>query len=150
LDVSTGTFAEVCDGADIVCATTHADKPVVMREALAPGVHVTSVGYNPAGREVDSATVADALVVVESRSVVLAAPPSGSNDLLVPISEGVMTPDHIHAEIGELVLGTRPGRSSADQLTLYKSVGVAAQDVAAAVLVLAAARERGVGARIDL
>jgi ornithine cyclodeaminase len=148
--VPTGGFAQACRGADVVCATTHSADPVVLRQNLDPGVHVASVGYNTAGREVDSATVADALVVVESRDAVLAAPPSGSNDLRMPIEEGIITADHIHAEIGELVSGTRLGRSSAEQITLYKSVGIAAQDVAAAAMVLAAARAAGTGVEIDL
>jgi alanine dehydrogenase len=147
---ATGGYAEACHGADIVCATTHSPTPVVRREHLSAGTHVTSVGYNTAGREVDSATVAEALVVVESREAVLAAPPSGSNDLRVPIEEGLIGPDHIHAELGELVAGTRPGRTSPRQLTLYKSIGVAAQDVAAAALVLAAARSTGAGVNVDL
>src|SRR5262245_11458106 len=144
------SFAEACNEADIVCATTHSPDPVVRRAFLRTGAHVTSVGYNTAGREVDSATVAASIVVVESREAVLAAPPSGANDLRVPISEGLIGPDHIHAELGELVAGTRPGRTSPDQLTLYKSVGIAAQDAAAAGLVLAAARAAGVGRTITM
>jgi ornithine cyclodeaminase len=144
------SFADACAAADIVCATTHTPDPVVRREFLRTGTHVTSVGYNTAGREVDSATVAASIVVVESREAVLAAPPSGANDLRVPISEGLIGPDHIHAELGELVAGTRLGRTSPDQLTLYKSVGIAAQDAAAAGLVLAAARAAGVGRTITM
>ncbi len=148
--VACGSYAEAMAGADIVCATTHSVEPVVRREWLAPGAHVTSVGFNPDGRELDDATVADGLVVVESRAAALAPFPSGSTDLLGPIAAGLIGPDHIHAEIGELVLGTRPGRSSADQLTVYKSVGVAVQDAAAAALVLEAAREAGAGAEVAL
>jgi ornithine cyclodeaminase/alanine dehydrogenase-like protein (mu-crystallin family) len=144
------TYRDALDGADIACATTHAVEPVVRRPWLAAGVHITSVGYNPAGREVDDATIADALVCVESRRAALAPFPAGSNDLLMPIRDGVITAGHVHAELGELVLGTRPGRGSPDQITLYKSVGVAAQDAVAAGLVLAAAPERGVGRRIAL
>jgi ornithine cyclodeaminase len=143
------TVAAACDGADIVCATTHSPQPIVRRELLATGAHVVSVGYNTAGREVDSATVADALVVVESRAAVLAAPPSGCHDLRVPIDEGRLDPAGI-VELGELLAGDRPGRQAPDQLTLYKSVGVAAQDVAAATLVLAAARSAGAGQTISL
>src|SRR5215204_3838750 len=73
------SYAEACAGADIVCAATHSPTPVVRRQFLGPGVHVTSVGFNTAGREVDSATVADAVVVVESRHAALAPPPAGSN-----------------------------------------------------------------------
>jgi alanine dehydrogenase len=142
------SYEEALWEADIACATTHASEPVVRRPWLAPGVHVTSVGYG--GREVDDRTVADALVCVESRAAALAPFPAGSADLLEPIRDGVIGEDHIHAELGELVAGTRPGRSSAEQITLYKSVGVAAQDAAAAALVLAAARERGAGREVEL
>ena len=123
---------------------------MVDRTFLKPGVHVTSVGYNTDGREVDSATVVDALVVVESVAAVLAPPPAGCNDLRLPIEEGLVEPAHIHTEIGELLLGTKAGRTSSDQITLYKSVGVAAQDAAAADLVLTAARQQGLGFEIDL
>jgi ornithine cyclodeaminase len=147
---ATASYEEASRGADVVCATTHAHDPVVRREWLSPGVHVTSVGFNPAGREVDDETIAGALVCVESRSAVLAPPPAGSNDLIEPIRDGVIDERHIHAELGELVAGTRPGRTSPDQITLYKSVGVAVQDAAAAALVLAAARERNVGREVEI
>lgn len=136
--------------ADVICACTHSPEPVVRRAWLKDGVHVNSVGYNTAGREVDEATVADALVVVESRAAALAPPPSGSNDLVWPIRDGRIAKDHVHAELGELVAGTRPGRTSDRQITLYKSVGVAVEDAAATALVLRLARERGVGRVIEL
>ncbi len=138
------TWQDALDGADVVAAATHTADPVVRREWLSPGVHVNSVGLNPSGREVDEATVAEALLVVESRASTLAPPPAGAPELV-----GVSA-DHVHAELGELVRGEKPGRTSADQITLYKSVGVAVQDVAAAALVLEAARARGVGTDIDL
>ncbi|GGW45814.1 ornithine cyclodeaminase family protein [Streptomyces griseoloalbus] len=144
------SYAEAIDGADIVAATTHALEPVVRRAWLSPGTHVTSVGYNPAGREIDDATVAEALVCVESRAAALAPFPTGTNDLLTPIRDGVITADHVHAELGELVEGSRPGRTSPDRITLYKSVGVAVQDAAAAALIVTAARERAVGEEITL
>jgi ornithine cyclodeaminase len=134
-----GSYQEALQDADVVCATTHALEPVVRREWLAAGTHVTSVGYNPAGRELDDQTVVDARVCVESRRAALAPVPTGSNDLTQPIRDGLITPDHVHAELGELVAGTSSGRASAEQITLYKSVGVAVQDAAAAALVLAAA-----------
>jgi ornithine cyclodeaminase len=145
-----GSWEEACDGADVVCATTHALEPVVRRESLAPGTHVTSVGYNVEGREVDDATVVDSLVVVESRDAALAPVPAGSNDLLQPIERGLIDADHVRAEVGELVEGTKPGRSTSDQITLYKSVGVAVQDGAAAALVVRAARECGAGREVEL
>ncbi len=136
--------------ADVVCACTHSAEPVVRREWLKPGAHVNSVGYNTAGREVDGATFRDALLVVESRSAALAPPPAGSNDIAMAIAEGAMTPEHVHAELGELVSGARPGRADGQQITLYKSVGVAVQDAAAAAIVLEEARKAGVGRTIDL
>ncbi|MCA6091405.1 ornithine cyclodeaminase family protein [Streptomyces sp. SCA3-4] len=144
------TYAAALDGADIAAATTHCLEPVIRRPWLTPGVHVTSVGYNPDGREIDDATVAQALVCVESRQAALAPFPAGSNDLLIPIRDGLITADHVHAELGELISGTKPGRTSPGQITLYKSVGVAVQDAAAAALVVAAARERTVGEDITL
>jgi alanine dehydrogenase len=137
--------------ADIVCAATHAAEPVVRREWLGPGTHVNSVGYNTAGDgEIDVATVRDALVVVESRSVALAAPPAGAVELRRAIDQGVITADDIHAEIGELVAGDRAGRTDDRQISLYKSVGVAVQDAAAAALVLDAARARNIGTTIEI
>lgn len=151
LDVrAAASFEEALRGADIACGTTHAVDPVIRRAWLTPGVHVTSVGYNRAGREVDDATIADALVCVESRSAALAPFPAGSAELLGPIRNGVITADHVYAELGELVAGTKPGRTTPEQITLYKSVGVAVQDAAAAALVIAAARRHGVGMDIRL
>ena len=146
---SAESWAAACAGADVVCATTHSLEPVVRRDWLSAGTHVTSVGFDPQGREVDDATVADALVVVESRAAALSAPPAGSNDLVQPIEQGLLDPDRV-VEVGELVEGSRPGRTSADQLTLYKSVGVAVQDGVAATLVLRAAREHGAGREVEL
>ena len=134
--------------ADIVCATTHAVEPVVRRQWVAPGTHITSVGHNPAGREIDDETIVDSLVCVESRRAALAPPPAGSNDLVEPISTGKMGPDHIHAELGELVAGTKAGRVSENQITLYKSAGVAVQDAVAAMLALEAARDAGAGQEV--
>jgi ornithine cyclodeaminase len=148
--VVVGSFQDAVEGADVICACTHATEPVVRRSWLSPGTHVNSVGYNTEGREVDAETVRDAVVIVESRAAALAPPPAGSNDLLWPIRDGLVGKDHVHAEIGEIVAGIRPGRTSEDQLTLYKSVGVAVQDAAAVALVLAAAREQHLGREVDL
>jgi alanine dehydrogenase len=148
--IAVPTFADALAGADIVCATTHSPDPVVRREWLRAGVHVNSVGFNTAGREVDAQTVLDALVVVESRSSALAPVPAGANELLWPIRDGLMEPSHVYAEVGELVAGTKPGRTSPEQLTLYKSVGVAAEDLAAATLVVTAAQAQGVGTTVDI
>jgi ornithine cyclodeaminase len=137
--------------ADIVCATTHADRPVIRREWLHPGSHVNSVGYNPSGEgEVDSATIADAMVVVESREAALAAPPAGAIELRRAIERGLIGPDHVHAELGELVTGVLKGRVDETAITLYKSVGVAVQDAAAASLVLDNALSKGAGSNVEI
>jgi ornithine cyclodeaminase len=130
------TYEDAVRGADIVAAVTHSPEPVVRREWLAPGTHVTSVGVNPHGRELDGETVRDAVVVVESRAAALAPFPAGSNDLLWAIRDGLIDESHIRAELGELVAESKPGRTDDEQLTLYKSVGIAVQDAAAAAVVL--------------
>ena len=142
------SFEDAVRGADIVCATTHSSEPVLEWDWLAPGAHVNSVGVNPAGREIGEDTVANAYVAVESRDAVLAA--SGANEILWPIRDGRIDADHIMAEIGELVSGAAQGRTSPDEVTLYKSVGVAVQDAVAARMVLDAARAQGLGVEIDL
>ena len=152
-----GIRATACDwveqtfsGAHIISATTHAARPVVKGEWLQPGTHVTSVGLNADGCEVDSNAVMRSLVVVESREAALASNAGGANDLKWPIRDGMMGESHIHAEIGEIISGAKPGRTSADQITLYKSVGVAVQDAVAAHLVLKEAEQHGVGQEFEI
>ena len=139
---------EALQGADLVCTTTHSPEPVLRWKWLAPGAHVNAVGLDVEGRELDEDTVANSAVFVEARSSVLAPPPAGANDLLFPIRDGRITAEHILAEVGEVATGSHPGRTSAEQVTLYKSVGVAVQDAVAAKLVLDAARERGLGVEV--
>jgi ornithine cyclodeaminase len=144
------SYEQAIAGADVVSATTHSPEPVVRREWLATGAHVTSVGYNTAGRELDGGVFRDALLVVESRAATLAPPPAGSNDIALAIKEGAIARDAVPAELGELVSGVRPGRTDARQLTVYKSVGVAVQDAAAASMVLEAARRQGIGREVAI
>jgi ornithine cyclodeaminase/alanine dehydrogenase-like protein (mu-crystallin family) len=141
---------EAARDAGIVCATTHSAEPVVRGAWLKPGVHVNSVGFNIQGREVDGEAMAKSLLVVESRALALAPPPVGANDFAWAIRDGLISADHVHAEVGELVSRLRPGRTLPEQMTLYKSVGVAVQDAAAAQLVLDAARREGVGREIEI
>jgi alanine dehydrogenase len=142
--VAAVSYEAAVRGADVVAAATHATKPVVRREWLSPGVHVNSVGVNPRGREVDEETIAAAALFVESRDAAFAPPPSGAPEL------AGIDPARVRADLGELVAGTAQGRRSREEVTLYKSVGVAVQDAAAAALVLAAARERSAGREIEL
>jgi ornithine cyclodeaminase len=111
---------------------------------LVPGTHVSSVGYGHGGSELDSEIVSRAdLVVVEQRDSAFAPLPAGAPELDPLGPDGVV-------ELGEIIAGSRDGRTSNEQITLYKSVGVAVQDLAAAALVLDAARERGAGSEIQL
>ncbi|HJU36481.1 MAG TPA: hypothetical protein VJ716_03570 [Gaiellaceae bacterium] len=139
-----GEFEDAVRGADVVHATTASPEPVVRFEWLGPGVHVSSVGYGAGGSELDPAIVERAdLVVVEQRDSAFAPLPAGAPELEPRGRDGVV-------ELGEVLAGTAVGRRSGEQITLYKSVGVAVQDLAAAALVLAAARERGAGQEIEL
>lgn len=137
--------------AGIVCTTTHAAHPVLRREWLRPGTHINSVGYNTSGDgELDTATIQDALVVVESQAAALAPPPAGAVELLRAVGRQAIDASHL-AEIGQIAAGTAAGRADdRDRLTVYKSVGVAAQDAAAAALVLAAAQRQGAGTVVSL
>jgi alanine dehydrogenase len=143
LGATPASFEDAVRGADVVAAATHSAEPVVRAEWVLPGTHVSSVGYNAPGSELDPQLVRAATIVVESRDSSFAPPPGGAPEL-----EGV-DPASV-AELGELVSGSRRGRATPVEITLYKSVGVAVQDLAAAALVLAAARERGTGIEIEL
>ncbi|HLZ68725.1 MAG TPA: ornithine cyclodeaminase family protein, partial [Dehalococcoidia bacterium] len=124
-------------GADVIVTATSAAQPVLQRAWLRAGVHIVAVGSStPEARELDSETVRDALLVVDSRTGAL----NEAGDVLTPLQEGLFDEAHIHAELGELLAGKRPGRGSAEQITLYKSLGLAVQDVAAARLALDRAR----------
>jgi len=137
-------FEGAVRGADVVHATTASPDPVVRFDWLSPGAHVSSVGYGAGGSELDPAIVERAdVVVVEQRDSAFAPLPAGAPELEPRGRDGVV-------ELGEVIAGTAVGRSSDEEITLYKSVGVAVQDLAAAALVLAAARERGVGQEIEL
>jgi len=135
--VHPATLDEAIDGADIVCATTSAVEPIVRAGRIADGVHVTSVGYVPHGGEIDPTLYSDALLAVEHRDTAFARYPVGANDLADAVEAGALDPAAV-IELGELVAGTRAGRTDDRQRTLYKSVGLAVQDAAAAAVVLAA------------
>ena len=130
--------AEAVRGADIVVTATTSRKPVINREWLGESVHVSAIGaFYPDYRELDSETIKEAKVVVDSREAIM----EEAGDILIPISEGAITEDHIHAELGELVLGHKSGRIDGDGLTVFKSVGLAIQDSSVSSLVLKKWRE---------
>jgi ornithine cyclodeaminase len=128
------TYAEAIEAADIVCACTNATEAVVWRESLHPGVHVNAVGFT-AGPELEPAAFADALVAVESRHAAIGGFPNGAADISAAVDRGILKVADI-CEVGELVQGVRSGRTHENQVTIYRSVGVAVQDAAAAGLVV--------------
>jgi len=141
------TPAQAVRQADVICTATTATSPVFADADVRPGTHVNAVGaYTPHMQEVPPETVLRARVVIDHRESSLAE----AGDLLIPIEQGLMTEDHIYAELGEIAAGSKPGRASPDEITLFKSVGVAVQDVAAASAVLEAAQQLGLGAEIAL
>jgi alanine dehydrogenase len=137
-----GSFEEAVDGADVVCCCTDAREPVLEAGWLAPGAHVSSVG-GTFGPELDPATVRSGRVFVEWRGAVTSPPPAGAHDLQ-GLDPAAVT------EIGEVLAGTRPGRTARDQLTVYKSTGHAVEDAAAADLVYRRALETGAGTAISI
>jgi ornithine cyclodeaminase len=134
-------------GADVICCTTTSAIPVFADADVAPGAHINTVGsFTPDKREVPGETVARARVVVDSRQAAW----DEAGDLIQPLQAGVIGRDHIHAELGELVLGLKSCRADDRELTLFKSVGLAVQDAVAARIALDNARRLGLGREIDL
>jgi len=132
-------------GADVVCTATTSSVPVFADADLAPGVHINAVGsYKPTVREIPGETVRRALVVVDHRPAAMAE----AGDLLIPMEEGLLARGAAFAELGEIISGRKTGRESAEQVTLFKSVGVAVQDLLAADRVLANAARWNLGTEI--
>lgn len=148
-----GTTIEVAEsprdavaGADIICTVTKAREPILLGEWIEPGAHLNVVGSSlPTTAEIDTPTVVKSRFFVDSRSSTL----TEGGDYLRALRAGAITQEHIRAEIGEVANGSKVGRTSANDITLYKSLGIAPQDLASAHYVLQKARERGVGQVID-
>ena len=135
------------DQADVVVLVTSAQEPVVHSEWIADGAHVCAVGAcRPAQREMDAALVARADLYVDSREAALVE----AGDIVLAVKDGVMSATHIKAELGEVVGGSAEGRRSQHRVTIFKSLGLAVEDVAAAHLVYERARDRGVGKELAL
>ncbi len=136
------SFEEAVAGADVVCACTDAGQPIFAAESLEPGMHVTSVGASRDGPELDPAVMGRGLLAVESR-VAFEPYPAGAHEL-----QGLDPNDAV--ELGEILAGTREGRTSPEQITIYKSMGHAVEDAAAAGLVYRRALEDGAGTEVEL
>lgn len=144
---ATATAEEAVQGADIIVLVTSSPTPVLSNAWVADGAHVISVGAcRPDQREMDPALVARARLYVDSRAAALVE----SGDVVQGIREGRFTDAHIVGEVGQVVLGRAPGRDGAGAVTIFKSLGMAVEDVVAADLVLSRAVEQGAGAELSL
>jgi ornithine cyclodeaminase/alanine dehydrogenase-like protein (mu-crystallin family) len=140
------TVEEACAGADVVCTCTSSREPFLSLGMLEPGAHVNAVGSSIAvARELTSELVAAASLFVDRRESTL----NEAGDYLFAVEEAGIGPDHIVAELGEVIEGVHPGRRSNDELTVFKSLGIAVEDLASAELVVDRARERGLGTEVE-
>ena len=144
--VAVGSAQEAVEGADVVVTATSSVDPVLRREWLKPGAHVNVIGGRPPTmRELDVATVADSTFYTDKRE----SAENEAFDYRDALEAGAIGPDHIRGEIGEVLIGTAPGRTSPDELTVFRSLGLAVEDLAAAEYVVRRARERGVGVEVE-
>jgi len=138
---------EALEGADVIVAATNSKTPVVHRADLKPGAHVNGIGsFTPEMQEVAADVVASAKIVVDHRPSAWAE----AGDLIVPRDQGLIREDDVYAEIGEIAANIKPGRTTQDEITFFKSVGNAVQDAAVAGLVVKIAQERGLGTTVHL
>ena len=134
-------------GCDVVSTVTAATQPILRGEWLQPGCHLNLVGvHTPEAREVDTRAIERSRVYVDRLESAL----NEAGDILIPIAEGAIDEGHIVGEIGQVLSGTAPGRTGESDITLYKSLGIAAQDLFAAARIHARALELGVGVEVDL
>jgi ornithine cyclodeaminase len=146
VEAADGVAAAVA-GADIICTLTGAREPILFGHHVAPGAHVNAVGACvPTAAEVDTALLAKSRYVVDLR----ASAEAEAGEYLTALAAGVIGPAHIAAELGEIVVGMKPGRQDKGEITLFKSLGLAAEDLAAAQFILDRARARGVGQTVQL
>jgi len=131
----------------VIIAATSAAEPIFEGAWLQPGVHINGVGaHTPTTRELDTETIKRAKLVPDLTSACLVE----AGDIIIPINEGAITQDHIHADLGQVVAELKPGRESDDEITVFKSVGLAIQDMATAAKVYQLALQQGIGRTIEL
>jgi len=139
--------SEAVREADIICTATTSPTPVFEDDDVTPGTHINAAGaYTPETREIPEGTIQRARLFVDSREACW----DEAGDLIIPRSKGLIAEDDIQAELGELVSGVKPGRSNDQEITFFKSVGNAVQDVAVAGMVLEAAVSEGLGTIVDI
>jgi len=140
------TNEESVRGADLIVTATSSLEPVINKEWISPGAHVNAIGtHSPNSREIDSPTMAAAQIYVDRRESAL----NESGDYLLAAKEGLVNPESIKGEIGELLIGTKPGRTSANEITLFKSLGLAIEDVVSADYLYRKALSTNAGIWVD-
>lgn len=139
------SVAEAVKGADLIVTATNAAEPVLRREWVAPGTHVNAVGASlPSRREVDGDTMAAASLFVDRRE----SARSEAGDYVLAMAEGALGAERVLTELGEVLVGKKPGRTSLSEITLFKSLGLAVEDLAAAQHVYAKARVESAGSEV--
>ncbi|MGA2966044.1 MAG: hypothetical protein ABSD64_07515 [Terriglobales bacterium] len=137
--------AQMLTVADIVCTASSSSTPVFDGSLVRPGTHINGIGsHSPNARELDTAIIQRSRVVVDSVEACL----KEAGDIMIPLQEEAISQAHIQTELGEVVLGRKPARTGAQEITLFKSVGLAIQDAAAAKLVYDRARQAGIGQEV--
>jgi ornithine cyclodeaminase/alanine dehydrogenase-like protein (mu-crystallin family) len=146
--VVTGSGREAVQGADVVVVATSSRQPVLDQAWLAPGAHVNAVGAStPTAREIEVATVAAAALFCDSRESLR----NEAGEFILALEEGAIAGEaHVRAELGEVIAGMAPGRTGAGELTMFRSLGIGVEDLAAAQLAVRTARERGLGTEVEL
>lgn len=143
----TENVEEAVQNSDIISCATTSKTPVLKGEWLKEGTHINGVGsFVASTRELDTSAVTKSKVVVDSREAAM----EEAGDLIIPIKEKTITPDHIWAELGDIIIGEKPGRETDKEITFFKSVGLSLQDISTASLVYKKAMQSGIGTKIDL
>jgi ornithine cyclodeaminase/alanine dehydrogenase-like protein (mu-crystallin family) len=141
------TVQDTVTGADIICTTTAAPEPILRGEWIGPGAHINAVGSSvPFTRELDTAAIVKSRMFVDRRESTI----NEAGDFLFPKKEGAITDDHIQGELGELLIGKVQGRKTDEEVTLFKSLGLAIEDLAAAHHVYTKALEKSMGLSVEL
>jgi len=142
-----GTSNKILNECDIICTATNAKKPLFYKEHIKPGAHINAIGsFKPNMQEIDPSILHDAKLFVDQKEPCL----SESGDLIKPIRDGLFTREHVYGEIGEFALGIIEGRTSREEITVFKSVGIAIQDFVVANSIYEKSLNRPFGKAIDL
>jgi ornithine cyclodeaminase/alanine dehydrogenase len=147
MEIRKAEFSEEVLDADIICTATSSPTPLFNGDLIKAGTHINGIGsHTPNARELDSTTIRRSKLVGDSREACF----KEAGDIMIPLSEGAIGNTHFHAELGEVITGMKPGRTDDNEITIFKSNGLAIQDAATARLVYDRALKAGVGTRLEI